>query len=259
MGLMKSKYVNSRSEKLFSNSVREYAVFYAKSTASVNGFRDFPPAVTLIETIISIVIALIVILTTGVLLVSGNRIWLSTYNSVHRKIKQDALETMLTFGQIARKSNRLNYRLYDVSDDTFTPALPLSPTGEEVVSGDAVEFRYWDVELDSSDSHELLDTEKTATAYALFYLDGDVLKVDYGPYPPGGVPEGGGVRNTGGIITSVLADNVTKEEAIDAFSHTVVNSFGKGCVRINIFLTDPNSQERIKVMTAGMMRNIWPR
>jgi hypothetical protein len=54
-----------------------------------------------------------------------------------------------------------------------------------VVSGDAVEFRYWDVDLDASDSHDLMDVTKTATAYALFYLDGDRLKVDSDPYPPG--------------------------------------------------------------------------
>ena len=150
-------------------------------------------------------------------------------------------------------------RIYKVSGDTLTPALPASKTDEEVVSGDAVEFRYWDVELDSSDSHNLLDPDKTATAYALFYLDGNVLKVDYGPYPPGGAPEGGGIRNTAGITTVVLAENVTKDDTVGAFSHTVVNSVGRGCVRINITLTDPNSQEKIKVMTASMMRNIWPR
>jgi len=33
-----------------------------------------------------------------------------------------------------------------------------------------------------------MDVTKTATAYALFYLDGEKLKVDYGPYPPGAAP-----------------------------------------------------------------------
>lgn len=216
-------------------------------------------AFTLVETIISITIALIVIISTGILLYSGNRIWFNMYNSVHRQIKRDALSTMLAFGQVGRKSNRLNYRIYDVSGDTFTPVKPASKTGEEVVSGDAVEFRYWDVEFDSSDSHKLLDPDKTATAYALFYLDGDVLKVDYGPYPPGGVPEGGGTRNTAGITTVVMAEDVQKIDKTKAFSHTVFNNVGRGCVRINITLTDPDSKESIKVMTASMMRNIWPR
>ncbi len=114
-------------------------------------------------------------------------------------------------------------------------------------------------QLDSTDSHNLLDPDKTATAYALFYLDGNVLKVDYGPYPPGAAPDGGGIRNTAGITTMVLAENVTKPDKIGAFSHTVDNNVGMGCVRIDITLADPNNKESIKVMTASMMRNIWPR
>ena len=216
-------------------------------------------AFTLVELVISVVVSLIVILAVGVLLVSGNHIWFSTYDSVHRKIKQDAMDTMITFGQIGRKSNRINYVIYKVSGDTLTPALPVSKTGEEVVWGDAVELRYWDVELDSTDSHKLLDPAKKATAYALFYLNGDVLKVDYGSYPPGAAPAGGGIRNNAGIKTTVLAENVSKDGKIGIFSHTVVNSVGKGSVRINLVLTDPDTEDSVKVMTASMMRNIWPK
>jgi len=122
-----------------------------------------------------------------------------------------------------------------------------------------VEFRYWDVELDSEDSHQLMDVTKTATAYALFYLDDDKLKVDYGPYPPGAVPEGGGSKNSSDIMTTTLAENVTTDPNIGAFSHTTLNGVGRGCVRINITLTDPEDGENIRVMTATMLRNIWPR
>jgi len=128
-----------------------------------------------------------------------------------------------------------------------------------VVSGDAVEFRYWDVELDSEDSHQLMDVTKTATAYALFYLEGDTLKVDYGPYPPGGVPAGGGARNSSNASTTLLAENASADPNIGAFSHTTLNGVGQGCVRINIILTDPEDNESIRVTTAAMMRNIWPR
>ncbi|MBA7672296.1 hypothetical protein ES703_80471 [subsurface metagenome] len=83
--------------------------------------------------------------------------------------------------------------------------------------------------------------------------------VDYGPCPPGAVPEGGGLRNTSDIVTNVLAQNVSTEGSIDAFSHTVENGVGKGCVRINIVLTDPDDGEQMKVMTATMMRNVWPK
>jgi hypothetical protein len=222
-------------------------------------FRRSLHGFSLIEMIVTLTMALIVTLAAGVLLVAGNRVWYQTFHSVHKQIKQDAQAVMLTFGKVGRKSNRIDYRIYKKDGDFFTPVLPEKMDTVEVVSGDAVEFRYWDVELDATDSHNLIDTSKTATAYALFYLDGDNLMVDYGPYPPGGVPEGGGLRNTSDIITSVLAENVSTDDTIGAFSHTVENGVGMGCVRINIILTDPDDGEQMKVMTATMMRNIWPR
>ncbi len=222
-------------------------------------FKRSLPGLSLIEMIVTLVMALIVTLAAGVLLVAGHRVWHQTYRSVHKKIKQDAQAVMLTFGKVGRKSNRINYRIYKKDGDYFSVVQPKEMDSVEVVSGDAVEFRYWDVELDASDSHNLIDTSKTATAYALFYLDGDQLMVDYGPYPPGAVPEGGGLRNTSGIVTNVLAENVSTDGSIDAFSHTVENGVGRGCVRINIILIDPDDGEQMRVMTATMMRNVWPR
>ena len=160
---------------------------------------------------------------------------------------------------MGRKANRLAYTIYDITGSTFTPAEPETSNPQEVVFGDAVEFRYWDVELDSEDTHELMDVTKMGTAYALFYLDADQLKVDYGPYPPGAVPDGGGGRNTSDITTTVLAENVSANPNTGVFSHTTLNGVGMGCVRINITLTDPEDGESIKVMTAALMRNIWPR
>jgi hypothetical protein len=171
---------------------------------------------------------------------------------------------MLTFGRIGRMSNRFGiindepgYVIYDSDGSVFTPAEPLTAE-TEVVFGDAVEFRYWDVELDEDDTQGLIDMGKIATAYALFYIDGDKLKVDYGPYPPGAVPRGGGSRNTSNIRTIVLAENVTARSS-RAFSHTTVAGVGQGCVRINIVIEDPEDNESINVMTASLVRNIWPR
>jgi hypothetical protein len=195
----------------------------------------------------------------GVLLLGGNRTWQRTYNSAHKKIKQDAQAVTITFGSMGRKANRLGYTIYNIDGSTFTPAVTKTSAQQEVVSGDAVEFRFWDVEFDKTDSHGLMDVTKTATAYALFYLDGDRLKVDRGLYPPGAVPDGGGSRNTSGVTTTILADNVSTDGDISAFSHTTLNSVGQGCVKINIVLTDPEDGESIKVMTATLMRNIWPR
>jgi len=147
--------------------------------------------------------------------------------------------------------------------------IPVGPeTGsEEILYADAVEFRYWDVELDSEDSHGLMDVTKTATAYALFYLDGDELKVDYGPFPPGAVPEGSGSKNTDEVTTVVLAENIHTGEYTGnedntnygIFSHTTIGGTGRGCVRINALLQDPESNQSARVVTAVLMRNVWPR
>lgn len=222
--------------------------------------KKFRCGFTSIELVITSVISVIIILSAGVLLVGGNRAWQKTYNSANKKIKLDADAITIAFGSMGRRANRLNYFIYKVNGGVFTPALPQT-ANEEVVSGNAVEFRYWDVELDKTDSHDLMDVGKLATAYALFYLDGKKLKVDYGPYPPGAVPAGGGGRNTAGVRTIVLAENVSADPNSDAspFSHTTVSKVGQGSVRINCLLTDPDDGEVINVKTSTFLRNIWPR
>lgn len=222
----------------------------------------FQSGLTVIELIIAMMINLIVVMAIGTLLIGGDRAWQHSYNSANKKLKQDALATTMAFGSIGRKANRLNYIIYNGDGSNFTPALPQTGEPQEVVSGDAVEFRYWDVDLDKTDSHDLMDFSKMATAYAFFYLDGDQLKVDYGPYPPGAVPKGGGSKNSSGVTTEVLLAehvSVNKNSTTGAFSHTTVGGVGQGSVRINIVLTDPNDNEKISVMTTTLMRNIWPR
>lgn len=221
--------------------------------------RRFRSGITLVELVIAISIAPILVLGVGTLLVSGHRAWQQTYDSAHKQIKEDARAVAVAFGSIGRKANRLDYTLYDIIGSTFIPAVPQTSEPEEVVSGDAVEFRYWDVELDVDDTYDLMDVTKTATAYILFYIDGDQLKVDYGPYPPGAVPAGGGLRNTSNTTTIVLAENVSPANANGAFNHVTLNGVGRGCVRINIILTDPEDDDSSRVMTATVMRNIWPR
>jgi hypothetical protein len=212
-----------------------------------------------VEVAIGIIITLILISGVGTLLITGHRSWQQTYDSAHKQIKEDAHIVAVAFGNIGRKANRLDYTLYNIIDSTFIPAVPQTTGPEEVVFGDAVEFRYWDVELDAEDTHGLIDTTKTATAYALFYIDGGQLKIDYGPYPPGAVPDGGGLRNTSNTTTIVLADNVSLANANGAFNHVTLNGIGQGCVRINIILTDPEDNDSSRVMTAVVMRNVWPR
>ena len=219
----------------------------------------FRCGVTLIELVIAMSLASMLVLVVGGVLVAGQRAWEKTYGSAHSQIRHDATVLTITFGSIGRRANRLDYTVYDITGSTFTPAMPQGLQPEEVVYGDAVEFRYWDVELDAEDSQALMDVTKTATAYALFYLDGSRLKIDYGPCPPGAVPAGGGARNATGVTTAVLAENVSTTPGLGAFSHTTLNGTGQGSVRINVTLTDQDSGNSVNVTTATLMRNMWPR
>ncbi len=223
-----------------------------------NWKSKFSSGLTLVELVVGMTIGTIVILSLGVLLASGHRAWRRTYDSANKKIKHQADLAATVFGSVARKANRLDYKLYDIRGHAFIPALPQTSQSQDVVFGDAVEFRYWDVELDKTDSYKIVDVAKTATAYALFYLDGDILKVDYGPYPPGAI-SGGGMRNTGNVTTVILAENVSNDAGCEPFSHTTVNGVGQGSVRINITLTDPGDNDTVKIETAALMRNVWPR
>ncbi|MBL7152511.1 MAG: hypothetical protein ISS79_02250 [Phycisphaerae bacterium] len=207
----------------------------------------------------STAVTAVLVLVIGILFLTGNRAWQRSYAAANSRIKQDATGISLAFGSIGRRSSRLDYVLYNTTGDTLRPALPKTTNPEEVVWGDAIEFRYWDVPLDESDSHNLLDVTKTGTAYALFYLDDTQLKVDYGPYPPGAAPKGGGPRNTAGVTTQVLAENVSTENEGGAFSHTTLNGIGQGSVRIDVILTDPGGDEVINLTTATLLRSIWPR
>jgi len=215
--------------------------------------------VVLVELIVSSVVAIILVFTVGLLLEGSSRAWLRTYKSVHGDTKDKAERIVASFNSLGRRSNRASYVLYRTNQGVFTPAQPEPGHPDSVVFGTAVEFRYWDVPLDSSDSHNLMDAAKLATAYALFYLDGVRLKVDYGSYPPGAVPAGGGARNTTGVTTMVLAENVSIDPAGGPFSHNTVANAGQGSVRLNITLTDPNTGETADVMAVALLRNVWPR
>ena len=213
--------------------------------------------VALVELVVSSMVGIILVFTVGLLLDGGSRAWLQTYQSVHGPTNENAEAIIAAFGTVGRRSNRAGYHLYRIEQGSFTPAVPEHP--DSVVSGAAVEFRYWDVPLDASDSHHLIDAAKVATAYALFYVDGHRLKVDYGPYPPGAVPAGGGDRNTTDVTTVVLAEHVEVDPSGGPFLHTTVGNAGQGSVRLNLLLTDPNTGETTHLRTATLQRNIWPR
>jgi len=211
---------------------------------------------TLIELLITMAVSSVLVLAVGALLVGGQRSWQRTYDQANSKMQQDSQAVMYAWGSVGRKSNRLGYTVYNKSDSSYSVSPPLTSDPEEVVYGDAVEFRYWSA---SAPDVNLLDVTNTGTDYAFFYIDGDELKVDYGTCPPGAVPGGSGVRNTSDITTTVLAENVVPDPN-GAFSHTMVGGVGQGCVRINIVLEDEeDSGEELQILTATLARNIWPR
>jgi hypothetical protein len=203
---------------------------------------------------VAITAASIVMMTAALLVNSGYRGWNQIYNNANCESRLGALDTMIALGAIGRKSNKVDYRLYEVTGNTFTrapadgAALP-----DEIITGQAVEFRYWDTELYAG----LMNPDVNATAYALFYLDNDnKLNVDYGPYPPGGVA-GGGRITSDNVTTVTLAKNVASVE----FSHTAKNiaGDGKGCVRMKLVINDPEGGSTKTALAATLMRNTWPK
>jgi hypothetical protein len=210
------------------------------------------PGVTLVELVITAFIGVMVVMIVGMLLVAGQRNWISAYNQANRGIQIDALQTMIDFGSTGRKSNKKDYMVYDVQGSQFTQVLPAAAPPFQILDGKAVEFRYWKDELSAA----YLDPTQPmyADTYALFYLDGTALKVDTGPYPPGAITSG--ERNTGGnIVTRIVARNVTSL----SFSHTTLNATakGQGSVRIDAVFTDPCDNATVTVKAATFMRNVW--
>lgn len=218
--------------------------------------RQFATGFTMVELMITMVISSILAMAIGTLLIGGQRSWEKTYRQANSKIKGDAQAIMAAFGSVGRKSNRLGYTLYHDNGSSYVKAVPQTSQTEEVVFGDAVEFRYWSASVPGSG---LLDVTNTGTDYAFFYIDGDSLKVDYGTNPPGAVPGGSGVRNSSNTTTMVLSESVIPDPN-GAFNHTTINTVGQGSVRINITLEDEDDPTKtIQVLTSTLLRNIWPR
>jgi hypothetical protein len=208
---------------------------------------------SLMELVVAMAAAFIVMLTTAFLVQSGYRAWNQTYNNINAESRLGALDTMVALGSIGRKSNKVDYRMYKkLASGSYQRATPLV-NPEEVVKGDAVEFRCWNTDLNAA----MMDPDVNATTYALFYLDNGQLKINYGPYPPGGINEASGtIRSGAGITTTTLTKNISSVE----FSHTTKNMAGdgRGCVRMKLVITDPNSGLSKTTIAATLMRNVWP-
>lgn len=213
---------------------------------------------TLMEVVVTLAILAIPILAVTILAAGGSRSFRQTYNSIHKPIQQDALAVMTAFSTAGRKANRSNYTVYKTVNGVYTVAQP--PYNEEVASGSAVEFRYWEAPFDPSAANsDVLEVTNTGTHYALFYLDGHRLKVDYGTVVNGVGGISGGVRRTNSISrTLTLSEFVDTSNGTDIFSHNVVGGVGMGSVRLNLTLTDEEGQS-VEVKTSVLLRMNWPR
>lgn len=198
--------------------------------------------ISLIELVITVVVSVIPISAIGILLVGGQRGWNRTFSSAHKQIRADAEATCAFFDRIGRKSDRHNCGIYP----SGASAAVVSAAGlaDAIASGQAVEFRYWQDADPGRNLRSDPEPSETPTHYARFYLVGDELKVDYGPYPY--APAARAIINT-----VVLAENVTDAE----FNRTTLNGIGTGCVRMDLTLMDPADGESITVKAATLMRN----
>ena len=209
---------------------------------------------TLVELVLAMALSLIIILGVSSVLVSGITSFDKLWNYINRDAAVDSDVFTITFGAIGRKSNSTQYKLYTVNNDVYTEALPDALPAEQIVRGDAVEFIYWDVPLDATDSYGLMDITKYGTASALFYVEDGDLKVDYNRYPSSAIPIGGGTRKDPDS-TEVVVRNIDWAE----FSHSTINEKGQGCIRATLHIIDEYGNDTAILKSAVYPRNKWPR
>ncbi|HPY77527.1 MAG TPA: type II secretion system protein, partial [Anaerohalosphaeraceae bacterium] len=203
--------------------------------------KSFLPKIhgfTLIEMMIVVAILAIPLVAVGILAAGGSRSFRQTYNSIHKEVRQDAVAVMTAFGTVSRQSNRNNYKVYTIKNGVYAEAQP--PPKQEIASGQAVEFRYWQDPFDPEHPGEnALDISNTGTHYALFYLDGSELKVDYGTVDGDVAGIVGSSRSAARILRTVtLTRFVDLSKTTDLFSHSIIGGAGQGSVRLNLTLAD---------------------
>jgi prepilin-type N-terminal cleavage/methylation domain-containing protein len=209
---------------------------------------------TLIELIMAMTIGCIVMLTVAIIVVSGQKSWTKAYDKANCQSELDAISAISSFGGFGRKANKKDYYVYSVSGTTYTQVTPVA-NPEENLTGQAVEFRYWSTDLTAN----MLSPASVADKYALFYVDSNSLKVDFGT-STGGL-HGGAINTanhrvnpTGGTYT--LAHYVTSV----AFTHTTkdIAGDGYGSVRMRLVLNNPADGESKTFLAATCLRNTWP-
>jgi prepilin-type N-terminal cleavage/methylation domain-containing protein len=209
---------------------------------------------TLIEIIVAMAAGFIVMLTVAMLIQSGYQSWKQTYATTNCESQLDSIATTTSFGTIGRKSNKNDYYVYRVAGTTFTapPVNLLDP--DEILTGQAVEFRYWSTDLED----DMLTPTSVADQYALFYLDNGQLKLDLGTSTGG--PTGGAINAAGLRVASVNTVTLAKHVTSIIFSHTKQTPDGRGlgCVRMKLIINDPADNKSNTIVAATYIRNIWP-
>jgi hypothetical protein len=223
----------------------------------VRRYRTFRPGLTLIELVTATFIGLLTIMTVGIVLHASQRNWVKAYNDANRGIEIDALLTMVEFGSTGRQSNKSDYYVYQRNiSGSYVPATVPNGDPSMVATGNAVEFRYWDVPLNAANAN-ILRADNRAPAYRFFYQVGNELRVDQGAI------DADGHRRTTGVTTQTLSRNVRSNSL--RFNHTIQtrpqnplqNPVGGGSVRMEAVFEDPDGSF-ITVRTATLLRNVWP-
>lgn len=213
---------------------------------------------TLMEVLVVIAIAVIPVTAVGILMVGASRSWQKIYDGSQSAARQDAYVIAASLQRFGRQSNLAGYNIYRITNSTFSKAMPSS--GQDVAIGQAVEFWYWQDSFNPAEPDaEVLDVSNTGSHYALYYLEGRSLKVDFGHVVDGV----GGVRNnsrqTAGLIeTQVLSQHVDITKNINIFNHAMLGGQGSGCVNTDMVLTDTNGVS-IEVKFSTLIRSAWPR
>ena len=213
---------------------------------------------TLLEMTLAVALSAIPMLAVGILLSGSSRTWQRIYDDAHSPARQDAFAIMASIQRIGRQANVLNYTIYRINGNAFLPAKPAQ--GQTTAAGQALELRYWADAFDPQNADsDILEMDNTGTHYALYYLDGRKLMVDYGQV----VNATGGVRNnnrnTNNIIaTHTLSDNVDIQRNINIFHHMTSGGQGSGCINTDITLSDDDGVT-VDVKFSTLIRSAWPR
>ncbi len=205
----------------------------------------------MIELVLAMATSGVVLMAAAILILGGQQCWSRTYNRNNSTMQVETISATAAFTAFGRRANKNNYTLYNQVNNTFVKVTPQS-LPDEVLFGNAVEFRYWEQEL----SGEIMNAAITATDYVMFYLHQNELRADYGPFPPGAVDTSGNRLTGDDVRTVTLVHNVTQLR----FSHTAQNMAGDGlgCVKMELTAQDPATGEQKIVLAATLLRNVWP-